>query len=196
MAKKLDRRFVAQELLRDRGDLLVIAGLGAPAWDCTAAGDHPLTFPLWGAMGGAVVMGLGLALAQPKRNVLVITGDGEILMGLGSLATVGVQKPKNLAVVVLDNEHYGETGMQKTHTAFGVDLAKAALACGFKAASIVRSKGELAAARKRIYSANAGPVLYQVKVADDKLPLVLPPRDGPHLKDRFRGALLGESAYR
>jgi thiamine pyrophosphate-dependent acetolactate synthase large subunit-like protein len=112
--KPLQRREVVKALLVDRGDLLVVAGLGAPAWDATEAGDHPLTFPLWGGMGGAVMIGLGLALAQPSRNVLVITGDGEMLMGLGSLATVGVTRPKNLSVVVLDNEVYGETGQQKT----------------------------------------------------------------------------------
>ena len=110
-------------LLAGRGDLLVVAGLGSPNWDATAAGDHPLTFPLWGAMGSAAMIGLGLALAQPERRVLVLTGDGEQLMALGALATIAVQRPPNLAVVVLDNERYGETGMQATHTAHGVDLA-------------------------------------------------------------------------
>jgi hypothetical protein len=129
----LDRREVVRALLERRGDLLVIAGLGSSAWDCTAAGDHPLTFPLWGAMGSACTIGLGLALAQPRKRVLVVTGDGEMLMGLGSLATIAVQRPGNLAIVVLDNERYGETGMQKTHTAHGTDLAAVALACGFAA---------------------------------------------------------------
>jgi thiamine pyrophosphate-dependent acetolactate synthase large subunit-like protein len=196
MPTKLDRRAVVAELLRERGDALVIAGLGAPSWDCTAAGDHPLTFPLWGAMGSAAMIGLGLAIAQPKRRVLVITGDGEILMGLGSLATVAVQQPKNLAVVVLDNERYGETGMQKTHTAYGVDLAKTALACGFVSGTMVTSKAELTAMRARIYGANSGPSLFQVKVRDEQAPLVLPPREGAHLKNRFRSALLGEAAHR
>ncbi len=191
----LERRFVAGELLRDRGDLLVVAGLGAPAWDCTAVGDHPLTFPLWGAMGGACMIGLGIALAQPKKNVLVITGDGEMLMGLGSLGTLAVQRPANLAVVVLDNEHYGETGMQETHTANGVDLAKVALACGFKVATKVTTVAELANARKMIYDGRSGPAFFQVKVSNETLALVLPPRDGPHLKNRFRQALLGEKAF-
>ena len=123
---------MVKKLLEKRGDLLVIAGLGSTAWDITAAGDHDLSFPTWGAMGQAAMMGLGLALAQPKRRVLVITGDGEMLMGLGALATIGVQKPANLTVVVIDNERYGETGMQATHTASGVDLAGVAKACGFK----------------------------------------------------------------
>src|SRR2546427_6720421 len=126
------RREVVKKLLENRGDLLVIAGLGSTAWDITAAGDSPLSFPLWGAMGQASMMGLGLALAQPKRRVLVITGDGEMLMGLGSLATIGVQKPENLSVVVIDNERYGETGMQTTHTASGVDLSAVARGGGLK----------------------------------------------------------------
>ena len=123
----LHRRDVVNELLRDRGDILVIAGLGAPNWDVSAAGDHANNFPLWGAMGAAAMMGLGLALAQPKRKVLVITGDGEMLMSIGSLATIAVEKPPNLTIAVLDNERFGETGMQKTHTASGVDLAAIAL---------------------------------------------------------------------
>ena len=127
----LRRREVVQELLKSREGLLVVAGLGAPAWDATASGDHPLTFPLWGGMGGAVSIGLGLALAQPDQRVLVITGDGEMLMGLGSLSTVGLQQPENLAVVVLDNEHFGETGMQTTHTAGSVNLLKLRKLLGF-----------------------------------------------------------------
>ncbi len=134
----LRRREVAARLLADPGDLLVVAGLGSTAWDVTAAGDRPLNFPLWGAMGGAAMVGLGLALAQPQRRVLVITGDGELLMGIGSLATIAVQRPPNLAIVVFDNERYGETGMQATHTAHGVDLAGVAAACGFPLTGTVR----------------------------------------------------------
>ena len=128
----LRRREVVKLLLdhRDSG-LLIVSGLGAPTWDVTAAGDEPLNFPLWGAMGGAVSIGLGLAIAQPNRRILVITGDGEMLMGLGSLATVSIQSPSNLAILVLDNERYGETGMQATHTAGNVDLAAVARATGF-----------------------------------------------------------------
>ncbi len=189
----LDRRDVVARLLADRGDLMVVAGLGAPAWDCTAAGDHPLNFPLWGGMGAAAMIGLGLALAQPDRRVLVVTGDGEMLMGLGSLATIGVQAPGNLALVVLDNERYGETGMQATATAHGVDLAATALACRFDRAAVVRTDRELAAALGPIRTGR-GPLLYQVKVRADKLPLVLPPREGVHLKNRFREALLGPRA--
>ena len=193
-APKLERRRVVRALLADRGDLLVIAGLGAPAWDATDAGDCPLTFPLWGGMGGATAIGLGLALAQPERRVLVLTGDGELLMGMGSLATVGVQHPRNLALVVLDNEHYGETGMQRSHTAFGVDLAAAAKACGFPSSTMITTMDQIAALREDIHRTE-GPLFAQIKIAADKLPLVLPPRDGTHLKNRFREALLGAKAH-
>ncbi len=186
----LRRRDVVAQLLADRGGLLVVAGLGAPAWDATAAGDHPLTFPLWGAMGGAVMMGLGLALAQPARRVLVLTGDGEMLMGLGALATVGVKRPTNLAVAVLDNERYGETGMQPTHTAGPADLATAAHALGLPVTGTVRDKAALATALPLLRDTE-GPVFFDIKVRAEDLPLVLPPKDGEHLKDRFRAALLG-----
>jgi thiamine pyrophosphate-dependent acetolactate synthase large subunit-like protein len=192
-SKALDRRDVVRMLLAKRGELLVIAGLGAPAWDATEAGDHPLNFPLWGGMGGAAAIGLGLALAQPQRRVLVLTGDGELLMGMGSLATIGAQRPRNLSVVVLDNERYGETGMQASHTAFGVDLAAAAKACGFVSATMVTTIEQVRRLRAQLHRTD-GPMFAQVKVAPDKLPLVLPPRDGAHLKDRFREALLGRDA--
>ncbi len=128
----LERREFVRHLLIDRGDLLVVPGLGSATYDVAAAGDHPLNFYLWGAMGGTAMIGLGLALAQPDRRVAVITGDGDMLMGLGSLATIGVKQPKNLAIVVLDNAHYGETGMQPSPTHAGIDFVAIALACRFK----------------------------------------------------------------
>jgi thiamine pyrophosphate-dependent acetolactate synthase large subunit-like protein len=144
-------------------------------------------------MGCAAMIGLGLALAQPERRVLVITGDGEMLMGLGSLATIGVQQAKNLSVVVIDNERYGETGMQDTHTAHGVDLAAMARAAGFASGALVRDAAGVAALRAAVH-ASAGPHFAQVKVAAEKIPLVLPPREGALLKNRFRAALLGAAA--
>jgi thiamine pyrophosphate-dependent acetolactate synthase large subunit-like protein len=182
----MKRRDVVKKLLSGRKDLLVVAGLGSTAWDITAAGDSPLNFPMWGAMGQAAMMGLGLALAQPKRRVLVITGDGEMLMGMGSLATIGVQQPANLTVVVIDNERYGETGMQETHTAHGIDLNGVARSCGL---NIVEPK-ELT---KAIHG-KKGPNFAVVKVDAEKIPLVLPPREGTLLKARFRRALLGPKA--
>jgi thiamine pyrophosphate-dependent acetolactate synthase large subunit-like protein len=183
----MKRRDVVKKLLASRKSLLVVAGLGSTAWDVTAAGDSPLTFPMWGAMGQAAMMGLGLALAQPQRRVLVITGDGEALMGLGALATIGVQQPANLTVVVIDNERYGETGMQKTHTANGVDLAGVARACGLRVVDDFKQLG------KAIHT-QPGPHFAVVKVDAEKIPLVLPPREGTLLKARFRRALLGARA--
>ena len=184
----IDRRAAVGRLLKDRDGLLVVAGLGAPAWDVAAAGDHGLDFPLWGAMGGAAMAGLGLALAQPDRRVLVITGDGEMLMGMGSLATIAVQAPPNLAIVVIDNERYGETGMQPTHTARGADLSAVAKACGFPTVATVRDADQLGQAAVLAREA-PGPVFVTIKVEADVHPLVLPPRDGVELKIRFRKAL-------
>jgi thiamine pyrophosphate-dependent acetolactate synthase large subunit-like protein len=181
-----NRRDAVKQLLENRGELLVIAGLGSTAWDITAAGDSPLSFPLWGAMGQAAMMGLGLALAQPRRRVLVITGDGEMLMGLGSLATIGVQQPPNLSIVVIDNERYGETGMQTTHTAHGIDLDAVARGCGLRICPFENL-------REAIHE-QPGPNFAAIKVQAEKIPLVLPPREGALLKARFRRALLGPDA--
>jgi len=189
---KLDRRKVVADLVAGRGDLLVVAGLGSPTWDLAAAGDHPRNFYLWGGMGNAAMIGLGLALAQPATPVLVITGDGELLMGLGSLATVGVQQPNNLSVVVLDNERYGETGAQKSHTAHGVALAGIARACGFPEVLEIAEAGALGSLREHLY-AGAGPLFANVKVSAKEAPRVLPSRDGAYLKTRFREAALRRS---
>ncbi|MFP6730020.1 MAG: thiamine pyrophosphate-dependent enzyme [Alphaproteobacteria bacterium] len=187
----LRRRTVVEALLRDRGDMLVVAGLGAPAWDVAAAGDSDLDFPLWGAMGGAAMIGLGLALAQPERRVLVITGDGEMLMGIGSLATIAASAPANLAIVVLDNERYGETGMQQTHTAWGADLAALAQSSGFPVTALASDEEALDSALHLARDAR-GPVFITIKIRAESPPLVLPPRDGEILKNRFRQALIGE----
>lgn len=189
----LDRRDAVATLLDDRGDLLVVTGLGGTCWDCTAAGDTPLNFPMWGGMGGAAMVGLGLSLAQPSRRVLVVTGDGEMLMGLGALATIATAQPNNLAIAVIDNERYGETGMQRTHTAAGVDIAGMATAAGFVQTWTVLDDSALAEFTRASRSV-AGPLLGVIKVATDKVPLVMPPRDGALLKDRFREAVLGTAA--
>jgi len=188
----LSRRSAVAQILADRRDTLVVTGLGSPTYDCAATGDHPLNFYLWGAMGSAVTVGLGLALAQPKRRVLVLTGDGEMLMGLGALATVAMKRPRNLALVVVDNEHYGETGMQRSHTSAGVDLAGIALACGFRWTATVKQTGELSEVVP-ILHAGEGPIFVVLKVSPERDPLVLPPWDGALLKSRFRQALLETS---
>ena len=192
-AYPLRRREIVKRLTQTNEDVLVIAGLGSTAWDITSAGDRDLNFPLWGAMGGAVSIGLGLALAQPKRRVLVITGDGETLMGLGSFATVAMQAPQNLSICTFDNERYGETGMQSTHTSAKTDLAGVAAACGIPTTGTIRTEAEFGAALPVILDA-PGPVYHVIKVRAEKLDFVLPPKDGVHLKNRFRRALLGDGA--
>ena len=186
----LDRREALRALLRDREKLIVVAGLGAPAYDLAACGNEPLDFPLWGAMGGAAMVGLGLALAQPEHKVLVVTGDGEMLMGLGSLATIAAQRPANLRLVVLDNERFGETGRQPTHTALGTDLAAVAAGCGFHQVRTIRQASELEALRVDLHALD-DLLLAVVKVSPEDLPRVLPPRDGAYLTHRLRAALLG-----
>ena len=184
----LDRRELVRQLLIDRGDLLVVSGLGSATYDVAASGDHPLNFYLWGAMGGTAMIGLGLALAQPERRVAVLTGDGDMLMGLGSLATIGVKQPKNFAIVVLDNAHYGETGMQASHTAEGVSLVEVARACGFKEAFNIDDEVGLREFAAQLPN-SAASLFARVAIRADEPPRVLPPRDGVFLKNRFRRAI-------
>jgi len=194
LAPRLNRREVVTALLADRGDLLVVAGLGATAWDVASVEDHPLDFPLWGAMGGAAMVGLGLAFAQPSRKVLVITGDGEMLMGMGSLATIATARPRNLRIAVIDNECYAETGRQRTSTAFGADIAAVALACGFPHARTVWEADEIEPLRADIHQRD-DLFLAVIKVALSDDPKALPPRDGAYLKNRMRAALLGPQIF-
>lgn len=191
----LNRRAAVARILRDRNDALVITSLGNPTFDVGAAGDCPQNFYLWGAMGGALMVGMGLAQAQPKKRVIVFVGDGEMMMGLGSLATAAVHQVKNLSVIVIDNEHYAETGMQPAHAGRGVDITAVAKATGFNEARTVRTESDLANSIQAIYQTQ-GPVLVTVKVSTDPTPTSLPPRDGPYLRSRFREALLGADAHR
>ena len=182
----LDRRAVVGELLRDPGDLLVVTGLGSTTYDAGAAGDRALNFYLWGAMGAAAMIGLGLALAQPDRRVLVLTGDGEMLMGLGSLASIAALRPANLAIAVLDNGRFGETGQQPSHTALGADLAAVAAGCGWPATITVSEMAGVAALRPRL---RREALFAVVRISAAEVPRHLPPRDGARLADRFREAL-------
>ncbi|WP_420442657.1 thiamine pyrophosphate-dependent enzyme [Candidatus Palauibacter sp.] len=201
----LDRRALVAAILDRRGDAAVVAGLGSPAWDCHAAGDSPLNFYFWGAMGGAAMLGLGVALAQPARRVLVVTGDAEMLMGVGSLATIAAQAPSNLAVLVLDNEAFGETGRQAGLTRKHADIAAIARGAGIGAGSEAGigaaftvggdveegSPGmDVGALAGTLFEAE-GPVLCVAKVALSAEPGSYPPRDGVLLRDRFRAALAG-----
>ena len=184
----LRRRDAVAQLLEKRKDALVVTGLGAPSYDVMAAGDHDNNFYLWGAMGGAAMVGLGLALAQPERLVLVITGDGEQLMGMGGLATIGVAKPDNLVLTVLNNEHYGETGMQHSHVGRGVDLVAVAKACGFASSRRITDKAKLIKLCAGLNEC-AGPHYVEIMIETDEPERVLPPRDGVFVKNRFRHAL-------
>jgi thiamine pyrophosphate-dependent acetolactate synthase large subunit-like protein len=184
----LDRRAVVADLLQDRGDLLVICGLGSATWDVAAAGDNARDFHSWGGMGGAAMMGLGLALAQPDETVTVITGDGEMLMGLGALATIGVAAPENLSVVVLDNRHFGETGMQTSHTGLGTDLCGVARACGIPRVMEVSSMEDVEALRDAVHR-HDGCLFARVAISAEDYPRVMPEREGAKINARFRGAL-------
>lgn len=184
----MDRREFVARLLALSPEALVITGLGSPAYDAFAARDRDRTFYLWGAMGGAASMGLGLALAQRDKPVVVLTGDGEQIMGLGSLATIGAKKPPNLSIVVLDNGHYGETGMQRSHSSLGLDLVAVAKGCGIAQALAVETVETCADLARRIDS-RAGTLFVQARIEATEPPRALPARDGPYLKNRFRAAL-------
>ena len=174
-------------------DTLVIAGLGSSAWDVTASGDSDRNFCLVGGMGLTAIIGLGLARTQPNKNVLVITGDGDMLMGMGSLATVANVAPRNLSICVLDNELFGETGGQPTHTAGVTDLAAIAKGAGIPLTSTVRTEGELKTIVGSVHN-ESGPQFHAIKIMHEELDSPKPPLDGGYTKDRFRIALLGEAA--
>ncbi|MBV8791413.1 MAG: aldehyde dehydrogenase [Pseudolabrys sp.] len=185
----IERRAAIKQLLKDRPDnLFVVPGLGSTCWDLASLGENDRDFYLWGAMGGAAMIGLGLALAQPDKRVAVVTGDGEMLMGLGSLAAIAVQKPANLAIVVFDNGVYGETGMQASHTQRGVDLVAVARAAGFPRCFDVSDETQLAGVHAQL-TAGHELLFARVRIAADDPPRVLPERDGVALKQRFRRAI-------
>jgi thiamine pyrophosphate-dependent acetolactate synthase large subunit-like protein len=186
--KRIDRRAFVARLLAATPDALVITGLGSSAYDVFAAGDRDLNYYLWGAMGGASSIGLGLALAQPNRSVVVITGDGEQLMGIGSLGTIGAKQPKNLTVVVLDNGHFAETGMQRSHSSLGTNLVAVAQGFGIADAFSTDNLEGCAEIARRI-NARSGTTFAQVFIEANEPPRALPPRDGPYIKNRFRAAL-------
>ncbi|MGU7784366.1 thiamine pyrophosphate-dependent enzyme [Burkholderia sp. PU8-34] len=184
----IERRAFVERLLAGVPDALVVTGLGSPSYDVFAAGDSDSRFYLWGAMGGAASLGLGLALAQPDKPVVVITGDGEQLMGIGSLGTIGAKQPRNLTIVVLDNGHYGETGMQRSHSSLGTDLVAVAKGFGVADSFVVSQQDDHGRIVERA-NARQGPVFAQVRITADEPPRALPPRDGVHVKNRMRAHL-------
>lgn len=185
---RLERRQFVADLMAGIPDALVVTGLGSPSYDVFAAGARPENFHLWGAMGAAVPLALGLALAQPDRSVVAITGDGEQLMGIGALGTVGALLPPNLTIVVLDNGHFGETGMQRSHTSLGTDLVAVARGFGI-AQSMLATEPKAAGEIAERVAARSSTTYVQVLIEPDESPRALPPRDGVANKNAFRAAL-------
>jgi len=189
----LERRSVVHHILKHRGDAAVVTGIGNASHDVASAGDDDRNMYLFGIMGGAAMVAFGIALAQPDRRVVVITGDGELLAGIGSLPTIGVEKPNNLSIVVIDNQAYGATGNQHTHTARGVDLVGIAAASGFDTAELIIDNKGLEGAIDNIYN-QPGPYFAVVKVMAKSGSRVTVPKDGTHTSRRFRKAVSGEDA--
>lgn len=189
MDATMDRRDAVAKLLAGRDGALVVTGLGSPSYDVHAAGDDADNYYLWGAMGAAALTGLGLAQAQPGKRVMVITGDGEMLMAFGAMATISVAAPCNLDIIVLDNQHFGETGMQTSHTGRGIALHKVAQAAGFAETGELRSLAEVDDLVLRLTRPADGPRLFVLKIKAENLPRSLPPRDAVFIKNRFRAHL-------
>jgi len=176
--QRADRRAFVANLLSQVPDALVVTGLGSAAYDVYAAGDRDLNYYLWGAMGGSTSIGLGLALAQPDKSVVVITGDGEMLMGIGSLGTIAAKQPKNLTIVVLDNGHFGETGMQQSHASLGTDLVAVAKGFGIANAQAIDSV-EAGDGVAQSIRARQGTAFVQVFIEANEPPRALPPAMAP-----------------
>ncbi len=187
-SNKLQRRALVSELMQHRGDSLLVSGLGSATWDLFAAGDQPENLYSWGGMGLAVPTALGLALAQPKRRVVAMTGDGELMMGIGSLGVAADQAPANLAILVLDNEHFSETGRQRGLTGNRVDLTKVAAGFGIASTMVVTEQAMIGKLADFIFKA-PGPVLAVVKIAISEDPWQLPEKSGTAIGRRFKVAL-------
>lgn len=182
------REFVAALRERLPEDALLVSGLGSTTYDLFAAGPRPGNFYLWGAMGAAIPLALGLAIAQPARPVVAITGDGEHLMGIGALATTAAVLPPNLTVVVLDNGHFGETGMQASHTSLGTDLVTVAQGFGIAAVRQICALVDVHTIVSAI-QARSQTTYVHVPIETDEPPRALPPRDGVAIKNEFRASL-------
>ena len=188
----LDRCDAVPALIGRHEDFLLVAGLAGTAKDMASlTGDGAHLFAMAGAMGAAVMTGFGLALAQPERHVLVVTGDGELLMNVGALATVAVENPPNLSILCVDNGHYGETGYQKSHTSLGVDLEKIAIGAGIKSTRTVTREDQIADASRLIREAN-GTAFVCLRVKATNPPPYRRLLDPAACRHRFRAALLGK----
>jgi thiamine pyrophosphate-dependent acetolactate synthase large subunit-like protein len=191
---EIDRTRAIARILEQRQDQLIVTGLGEPCTDVGRLEDRALNFYIGGAMGMAASVGLGLAIAQPTRAVVVVTGDAELMMNIGALATIGVQRPRNLSIIVMDNEEFGETGGQRSHTGLGVDIAAIAKACGIGNAIIVDEESGLDGIAARTNAMN-GPYIAVIKIRPGKAvgaPFNKGLRSGETVKATFRQALLGQ----
>ncbi len=187
-SNKIGRRKFVAELLALRGSTVIVPGLGSATWDCFAAGDSADYLYSWGGMGLAVPTALGLSLAQPSRRVLALTGDGEMMMGIGSLAVVADQAPSNLAILVLDNESFGETGRQTGLSAQKADIAAVARGFGIAHTFVATSHDDLPTLAKLLFE-QPGPSLAVAKIALSEDPWALPEKDGAAIARRFQVAL-------
>ncbi len=192
-SNRIQRRPFVASLLARRNGALVVPGLGSPTWDCAASGDSPNYLYSWGGMGLCVPTALGVALAQPERRVLALTGDGEMMMGIGSLGVVAAQAPRNLAILVLDNESFGETGRQSGLTSCGADLARIAEGFGISKTKTLTEAGDVGAIASWLF-AEPGPIFAVVKIALSDDPWALPIKDGAAIARRFRVSLNLETA--
>jgi thiamine pyrophosphate-dependent acetolactate synthase large subunit-like protein len=185
----LERSEAVPALIGRHDDFLIITGLGGTACDVGAVtGDGAHVYSLAGAMGAACMMGLGLALSRPDQRVLVVTGDGELLMNVGALATIAVMDPANLAIICVDNGHYGETGWQKSHTSLGVDLEQIAIGCGIKHTRTVTATADIAGGGRLLREGN-GTSFVLLRVKPTEPPEFKRNLDASFCRDRFRTAL-------
>jgi thiamine pyrophosphate-dependent acetolactate synthase large subunit-like protein len=185
----LERREAVPALIGRHQDFLFVSGLGGTACDVGAvAGDGAHVYSLGGAMGAACMIGLGLALARPDKRVLVVTGDGELLMNVGALATIAVIDPPNLAILCVDNGHYGETGWQKSHTSLGVDLEKMAIGAGIKRTLTVATESDIADGARILREGN-GTSFVNLRVKPTEPAEFKRNFDASLCRDRFRAAL-------
>jgi phosphonopyruvate decarboxylase len=187
----LDRRTALPALIGRHEDFLIVAGLAGTARDVAAlTANGPNGYAMGGAMGGACMIGLGLALARRDRRVLVVTGDGELLMNVGALATIAVMNPPNLSIVCVDNGHYGETGYQKSHTSLGTDLEKIASGAGIKLTRTVEQETDIASGSRLLREGN-GTAFVLLRVNTGEPPHYKRIWDPIANRNQFRGALLG-----
>ncbi|MCC7274578.1 MAG: thiamine pyrophosphate-binding protein [Alphaproteobacteria bacterium] len=185
----LDRREAVPALIGRHEDFLIVTGLAGTSKDLAALTDDGAhVYTMAGAMGGACMIGLGLALARPDRRVLVLTGDGELLMNVGALATISVLNPPNLSIVCVDNGHYGETGYQKSHTSLGVDLERMAAGAGIKTTRTVSTGAEIADAARVLREGN-GTAFVLLRVTPSDPPAYRRNMDPAACRVRFKAAL-------